>query len=186
MNQTHDENRGIHGKSINYYTGTGHCPSTGHPYIKATYHEWNNSKEERFPLWLPRTTLCVWMYCSSGGSRDRAEGAKTHLFFQSMCKKKKKPWVIKIIHSFPIKYMINSLTENLAPMAYCRWDYLSYSPIHYLHTEALGRANPNTLSLDHSLHGYAHSLVSKRKLFVAEMGTVGLKANQSQHIPQAY
>ena len=37
MNQTHDENRGIHGKSINYYTGTGHCPSTGHPYIKATH-----------------------------------------------------------------------------------------------------------------------------------------------------
>ena len=52
MNQTHDENRGIHGKSINYYTGTGHCPSrpTGHPYIKAKHHEWNNSKEERFPL----------------------------------------------------------------------------------------------------------------------------------------
>ena len=31
-------------------TGTGHCPSTGYPYIKATHHEWNNSKEERFPL----------------------------------------------------------------------------------------------------------------------------------------
>ena len=50
MNQNDDENRGIHGKSINYYTGTGHCPSTGRPYIKATHHEWNNSKEERFPL----------------------------------------------------------------------------------------------------------------------------------------
>ena len=58
----HNENRGIHGKSINYYTGTGHCPSTGHLYIKATHHEWNNSKEERFPLWLPKTTLCVWMH----------------------------------------------------------------------------------------------------------------------------
>ena len=34
MNQNDDENRGIHGKSINYYTGTGHCPSTGHPYIR--------------------------------------------------------------------------------------------------------------------------------------------------------
>ena len=50
MNQTHDENRGIHGKSINYYTGTGHCPSTGLPYIKATHHDCHNSKEERFPL----------------------------------------------------------------------------------------------------------------------------------------
>ena len=30
--------------------GTGHCPSTSHSYIKATHHEWNNSKEERFPL----------------------------------------------------------------------------------------------------------------------------------------
>ena len=79
----------------------------------------------------------MWMsyvYIISGGSRDRAEGAKTHLFFQSMCKKKKKPWVIKIItisHTLGMQYMINSLTENLAPMAHCRWDYLSYSPIHY-------------------------------------------------------
>ena len=46
-----------------YCTGTGHCPSTGHSYIKATYHEWNNSKEERFPPWLPWTPLCVWMHC---------------------------------------------------------------------------------------------------------------------------
>ena len=55
-------------------------------------------------------------------------------------------------------------------------------PYPLLHSEDLGRANQNTLSLDHSLHGYAHSLASKCKLFVAEMGTVGLKANQSQHI----
>ena len=71
MNQTNNENRGMHGKSINYYTGTGHCPSTGHPYIKTTHHERNNSKEERFPLalWLPRTTLCVWMCCSDHYSK---------------------------------------------------------------------------------------------------------------------
>ena len=59
MNQNDDENRGTHDKSIIYYTCTVHCPSTGHPYMKATHHEWNNSKEERFPLLLPRTTLCV-------------------------------------------------------------------------------------------------------------------------------
>ena len=47
MNQNDDEIRGIHGKSINYYTGTGHWPRTGHPYIKATHHEWNNSKEKK-------------------------------------------------------------------------------------------------------------------------------------------
>ena len=41
-------------------TGIGHCPSTGHSYLKATHHEWNNLKEERFPLWLPRTPLCLW------------------------------------------------------------------------------------------------------------------------------
>ena len=37
MNQIDDKNRGIHDKSINYYSGTGHCPSTGHPYIKSTH-----------------------------------------------------------------------------------------------------------------------------------------------------
>ena len=79
MNQTHDENRGIHGKSINYYTGTGHCPSTGHPYIKATHHEWNNSKEERFPLWLPRTTLCVWMCCSDHYSKGDSHTTRIDL-----------------------------------------------------------------------------------------------------------
>ena len=42
MNLNDDENRGIHGKSINYYTGAGHFPTTGHSYIKATHHEWNN------------------------------------------------------------------------------------------------------------------------------------------------
>ena len=40
----------------------------------------------------------------------------------------------------------------------------------------MGRANPNTLSLVHSLHGYAHSLVSRCSLPVAEMGTAGSKS----------
>ena len=61
-----DKNKKSH---YNYYTGTGHCPSTGHPYIEATHHERNNSKEERFPLWLPSTTLCVWMCCSDHYSK---------------------------------------------------------------------------------------------------------------------
>ena len=30
---------------------------------KAPHHECNNSKEERFPLGLPRTPFCVWMHC---------------------------------------------------------------------------------------------------------------------------
>ena len=51
-----NENRGVHSKSF-ICTGTGHCPSSDHSYIKATHHEWSNSKEERFPLWLPRTPL---------------------------------------------------------------------------------------------------------------------------------
>ena len=51
MNQNHDENRGVHSKSYIY------CTSTGHSYIKTTHHGWNNSKEERSPLWLPRTPL---------------------------------------------------------------------------------------------------------------------------------
>ena len=63
MNKNHNENRGVHSKLFTYCTGTGHYPSTGHSYIKATHHEWNNSKEERFPLWLPMTPLCVWMRC---------------------------------------------------------------------------------------------------------------------------
>ena len=37
--------------------------STSHSYIKVTHHEWNNSKEERFPLLLPRTPLYVRMQC---------------------------------------------------------------------------------------------------------------------------
>ena len=50
MKQKHNENRGVHSKSFIYCTGIGHCPSTGHTYIKKTHHEWNNSKEERFSL----------------------------------------------------------------------------------------------------------------------------------------
>ena len=80
INEPHDdENRGIHGKSINFYTGTGHCPNTGHPYIKAAHHEWNNSKEERFPLWLPRTTLCVWMCCSDHYSKGDSHTTRIDL-----------------------------------------------------------------------------------------------------------
>ena len=60
MNQTHNENKGVHSKSLIYCTGIGHCPSTDHSYVKATHHECNNSKEEKFPLWLPRTALCLW------------------------------------------------------------------------------------------------------------------------------
>ena len=63
----------------NYYIGTGHCPSTGHPYIKATHHEWNNSREERFPLWLPRTTLCVWMCCSDHYSKGDSHATRIDL-----------------------------------------------------------------------------------------------------------
>ena len=50
MNQNHDENSEVHSKSLIHCTGIGHCPSTGHSYINATHNEWNNSKEERFPL----------------------------------------------------------------------------------------------------------------------------------------
>ena len=46
MNQSYNENRGVHSKSFIYYTGTGHCPSTSHSYIKVTHHEGNNSKED--------------------------------------------------------------------------------------------------------------------------------------------
>ena len=49
MNQTHNENKGVHSKSLIYCTGIGHCPSTDHSYVKATHHEYNNSKEEIFP-----------------------------------------------------------------------------------------------------------------------------------------
>ena len=59
----YNENRGVHSKSFIYCTGTGHCPGISHSYIKVTHHEWINSKEERFPLWLPRTPLCVQMQC---------------------------------------------------------------------------------------------------------------------------
>ena len=34
MNQSYNENRGVHSKSLIYCTGTGHCPSTSHSYIK--------------------------------------------------------------------------------------------------------------------------------------------------------
>ena len=47
MNQNHNENKEVHSKSLIYCTGIGHCPSTDHSYIKATHHEWNNSKEEK-------------------------------------------------------------------------------------------------------------------------------------------
>ena len=57
-----NENRGVHSKSY-ICIGTGHFPSSDHSYIKATHHECKNSKEERFPLWLLRTLLCVWMRC---------------------------------------------------------------------------------------------------------------------------
>ena len=30
MNRNQNENKGVHGKSINYYTGTGHCPRMQH------------------------------------------------------------------------------------------------------------------------------------------------------------
>ena len=50
MNQTHNENKGVHSKSLIYMTGKGHYPSTDHSYVKATHHECNNSKEEKFPL----------------------------------------------------------------------------------------------------------------------------------------
>ena len=40
------------GYIVNHLSTPGHCPSTSHLYIKVTHHEWNNSKEERFPLWL--------------------------------------------------------------------------------------------------------------------------------------
>ena len=49
MNQTHNENKGVYSKSLIYCTGIGHCPSTDHSYVKATHHECNNSKEEKFP-----------------------------------------------------------------------------------------------------------------------------------------
>ena len=64
MNQNHNENRGVHSKS--FISCTGEVTALVlviHIYIKATHHEWNNSKEERFPLWLPRTPLCVWLRC---------------------------------------------------------------------------------------------------------------------------
>ena len=50
MNQTHNENKGVYSKSLIYCTGIGHCPCTDHSYVKATHHECNNSKEEKFPL----------------------------------------------------------------------------------------------------------------------------------------
>ena len=50
MNQNHNENKEVHSKSLIYCTGIGHCPSTDHSCIEATHHEWNNSKEEKFPL----------------------------------------------------------------------------------------------------------------------------------------
>ena len=50
-----------------------------YPYIKATHHEWNNSKEERFPLWLPRTTLCVWMCCSDHYSKGDSHTTRIDL-----------------------------------------------------------------------------------------------------------
>ena len=50
MNQNHNENKEVHSKSLIYPTGIGHCPSANHSYIKVTHHEWNNSKEEKFPL----------------------------------------------------------------------------------------------------------------------------------------
>ena len=50
MNQNHNENKEVHSKSLIYCTGIGHCPSTDHSYIKATHHEWNNSKEEKESL----------------------------------------------------------------------------------------------------------------------------------------
>ena len=34
MNQNHNENRGVHIRSFIYCTGIGHCPSTGHSYIR--------------------------------------------------------------------------------------------------------------------------------------------------------
>ena len=46
MNQNHNENKGVHSKSLICCTGIGHCPSTDHSYIKATHHEWNNSKKK--------------------------------------------------------------------------------------------------------------------------------------------
>ena len=53
MNQKHNENRGVHSKSFIYCHGTLHCLVAyyiDHAYIEATRYEWNNSKEERFPL----------------------------------------------------------------------------------------------------------------------------------------
>ena len=50
MNQTHNENKGVHSESLIYCTGIGHCPSTDHSYVKATHHECNNSKEEKKSL----------------------------------------------------------------------------------------------------------------------------------------
>ena len=50
MNQNHNENKGVHSKSLIYCTGIGYCPSTDHTYIKATHHEWNNSKQVKSSL----------------------------------------------------------------------------------------------------------------------------------------
>ena len=64
----------VNRKSFINCTGTGHCPSTGHSYIKRTHYEWNNSKEERFPRELPRTPLCVWMRCCASSQVIYSKG----------------------------------------------------------------------------------------------------------------
>ena len=107
MNQNHDENKEVHSKSLIYCTGIGHCPSTDHSYIKATHHEWNKSKEEKFPLWLPRTALCLWSgwrFSVAGPSR----APPTYFFYlHSSC--------VKYIPTL-WKFVAENYTENFATL----------------------------------------------------------------------
>ena len=60
------------------------------------------------------------------------KGLRPTSFFKACVKRKRNHELLKLFtisRALGMQYMINLLTENLAPMAHCRWDYFSYSPI---------------------------------------------------------